>query len=165
MEPTGSGDELRRCGRCGDLKPATDFAWRRRERGQRDNYCRACRADYRHAHYAANRDRYIDNAGRRRRALVRERVTFLVEFLRRHPCADCGEPDPLVLEFDHLGHKHFNISKGLRDRNWDSVLAEIAKCEVVCANCHRRRTATRNGFLRALLTSVPNRSGPMGVAG
>jgi hypothetical protein len=37
----------------------------------------------------------------------------------------------------------------LRDRNWDDVLAEMAKCDVVCANCHRRRTARRGGFLRA----------------
>jgi hypothetical protein len=55
-----------------------------------------------------------------------------------------------VLEFDHLGDKSFNIAKGLRDRGWDALIAEIAKCDVVCANCHRRRTAVRGGFARAL---------------
>ena len=81
--------------------------------------------------------------------MVDERTQYLVAFLREHPCADCGEDDPVVLEFDHLRDKLFGISKGLTDRNWQDVLDEIAKCDVVCANCHRRRTAKRGGFLRA----------------
>jgi hypothetical protein len=80
-----------------------------------------------------------------------ERTAYLVEFFREHPCIDCGEIDPLVLEFDHLGDKNFNIAHGLRDRNWQTVLDEIAKCDVVCANCHRRRTALRAGFARAVV--------------
>ena len=139
----------RSCGRCGELKPVEEFAWRRRARGQRDNYCRPCRAAYKQEHYARNRQRYIDDAQRRRRALVAERTTELLEFLLSHPCADCGEADPLVLEFDHRSDKSFNVSKGLRDHSWPAVLAEIAKCDVVCANCHRRRTARRGGFARA----------------
>lgn len=80
---------------------------------------------------------------------MEERIHFLVTYLREHPCVDCGETDPVVLEFDHLRDKKFAISKGLQDRNWQDVLDEIAKCDVVCANCHRRRTAKRGGFLRA----------------
>ena len=76
-------------------------------------------------------------------------MRFLVEFLRERPCVDCGERDPIVLEFDHLAEKEFAISAGLRGRRWDDVLREIDKCEVVCANCHRRRTAHRGGFARA----------------
>jgi hypothetical protein len=78
-------------------------------------------------------------------------MRFLLEYLRDHPCVDCGESDPLVLEFDHVGEKSFEIGAGLPDRNWDSILREIAKCEVVCANCHRRRTAQRFGTVRAVL--------------
>ena len=92
----------RTCGRCGQDKPISDYAWRRKACGQRDNYCRPCRADYKREHYAAHRERYIADAVR-------------------------------------------------RDRNWDSVLDEIAKCDVVCANCHRRRTALRGGFARAVV--------------
>ena len=55
----------------------------------------------------------------------------------------------LVLEFDHLGDKEFGIGAGFRDRSLQALLNEMAKCEVVCANCHRRRTATRGGYLRA----------------
>jgi hypothetical protein len=141
----------RLCGRCHDLLPIADFAWRRKAREQRDNYCRACRAAYKREHYAAHRERYIANALLRKQAVVAERAAYLIEFFREHPCVDCGETDPLVLEFDHLSDKRFNIAKGVRDRKWRSVLDEIAKCDVVCANCHPRRTALRAGFARAVV--------------
>ena len=89
------------------------------------------------------------NAVRRNNALAAERAAYLVEFFRERGCVDCGEPDPLVLEFDHLGDKKFNIAKGLRNRSWQALRDEIAKCDVVCANCHRRRTARRGRFARA----------------
>jgi hypothetical protein len=101
-----------------------------------------------------NRRRYIDNAQRRKRALAAERASYLIVFFESHPCVDCGERDPLVLEFDRLEDKLFNISQGLRDRAWDAVLDEMKKCDVVCANCHRRRTARRGGYARAAARSV-----------
>jgi hypothetical protein len=146
-------DGLIRCARCGLTKPAADFNWRRRAIGQRDTYCRPCRADYKHEHYAKNRQRYIDNAAARRYRVVHERMVFLVDYFAAHPCVDCGESDPRVLEFDHQRDKTFNIGSGMRDRPWQDVLDEIAKCEVRCANCHRRRTAVRFGFLRGLLAA------------
>jgi hypothetical protein len=71
-----------------------------------------------------------------------------------HPCTDCGESDPVVLEFDHLdaGTKSFNIGQALPHRNWESILEEIEKCEVVCRNCHRRRESRRSGAPRVALT-------------
>lgn len=139
------------CGRCGQRKPASDFAWRRKTRGQRDNYCRPCRAAYKREHYSAHRDRYIANALQRKRTVAEKRAALLIALFSERPCADCGERDPLVLEFDHLKDKRFEIAKGIHDRRWKSVLDEIAKCDVVCANCHRRRTALRAGFARAVV--------------
>jgi len=140
----------KRCSRCRELKPASEFAWHRRGLERRQAYCRSCHAAYRRAHYLANRERHIAAAKRWREALVKERTEFLGAFFRRHPCVDCGQTDPVVLEFDHLGEKAFDISSGIRARNWRAVIAEIGKCEVVCANCHRRRTAVRGGFARAV---------------
>jgi hypothetical protein len=139
-----------RCSVCRELKPAAEFAWHRQALGERDTYCRRCRAAYKRAHYVANRQRYIASATRRRDALVAERMAFLLEFFRWHPCVECGESDPIVLEFDHLGNKDFDIAAGIRRRNWRTVLDEIAKCDVVCANCHRRRTALRARSARAV---------------
>src|SRR5580700_8965893 len=115
-------NELRRCGRCGQVKPLSDFAWRRIHKGQRGNYCRPCHAAYKQEHYAKNRERYVANAARLRNAVLLERTAFLLEFFRRHPCGDCGETDPVILEFDHLGDKEFNIAAGIRVRNWQAVL-------------------------------------------
>ena len=141
-----------RCCRCGSRKPAGEFAWRRKAKGQRDTFCRPCRAAYKREHYLANKQRYIDQARVQKQRLARERTQYLVDYFATHPCVDCGETDPLVLEFDHLRDKRFNIGSALPYRNWMSVLAEIEKCEVVCANCHRRRTSLRQRSVRLVLT-------------
>ena len=126
---------------------------RRRRIAQRDTYCRACRRAYGKEHYAKNRQRYIDQEAVRKSVLAQERTAFLIEYFKDHPCADCGETDPVVLEFDHLRDKAFNIGNSLTSRSWASILEEIAKCQVVCANCHRRRTARRRGTLRMRFTT------------
>jgi hypothetical protein len=68
-------------------------------------------------------------------------------YLITHPCVDCGEIDIRVLEFDHVrGQKTATISRLLaQGRNWSIIDAEIAKCEVRCANCHRIKTFERDG--------------------
>ena len=108
---------------------------------------------YHQRHYAANKERYVEQARRRKQELAVLRTGYLLAYFREHPCADCGETDAVVLEFDHLRDKRFNIGAALPYRNWKSILEEIEKCEVVCANCHRRRTARRRGWLRLQLTA------------
>jgi hypothetical protein len=144
--------QQRKCYRCGESKPVEDFSWRRKKKGQRDTFCRPCRSEYGREHYEAHRQRYIDQAAVSKRKLMLARTKFLIKFFETNPCADCGEADPIVLEFDHLRDKSFDIGPALSRRSWQSILAEMRKCEVVCANCHRRRTARRRGALRALLT-------------
>lgn len=60
-------------------------------------------------------------------------------------CVDCGfNVTPLALQFDHLpGFRKLFVIGAAANRSWESVQAEIAKCEVVCANCHFVRTTTR----------------------
>ena len=140
---------LRRCSRCGEEKSLTDFAWRRKLKGQLDSYCRPCRSAYKKEHYAIHKARYIERAGARKARLGAFHTQLLIEYFKDHPCVDCGETDPLVLEFDHRGHKDFAISRALREKSWSEILREIEKCDVRCANCHRRITAIRGGWIRA----------------
>lgn len=77
---------------------------------------------------------------------------MILAYLLEHPCVDCGESDPVVLDFDHLRDKTKNVTAMLNS-TWPRIRREIEKCEVVCANCHRRRTAARGGFYRALYLS------------
>lgn len=139
---------MKRCGRCGQMKPLEDFAWRRKAKGERHNYCRPCHSAYHREHYLANKQRYIDQAAEHKIKTRLERTGLLLKYFAQHPCTDCGESDPVVLEFDHLRDKSFEIATALCRYSWDKILAEIEKCEVVCSNCHRRRTARRRGALR-----------------
>ena len=74
----------------------------------------------------------------------REKIHAYIMSLKNRPCHDCRNKfHPDAMEFDHCrGEKLFNISKG-KKRPFSDVEAETAKCDVVCANCHRIRTAAR----------------------
>ena len=158
----------KRCARCGETKSSSDFSvgsdGKGKGRKKADCYCRPCRAEYGREHYLRNRQDYIDKAGIRTRRMVEQRMRYVVEYLRQSQCVDCGERDILVLEFDHVRDKEFGIANGIRSRKWESVLEEIKKCDVVCANCHRRRTAKRAGFLRAALADLERQLTLSGVS-
>lgn len=67
----------------------------------------------------------------------------LFDYLSSKRCFDCGENDPIVLEFDHTDRKikFKTIAKMLSGHySWNSIQREINKCEIRCANCHRRKT-------------------------
>jgi hypothetical protein len=70
---------------------------------------------------------------------------YLMAYLLEHPCVLCGEADPVVLDFDHLRDKVWEVTNLARHGGWSRLLAEIEKCRVLCANCHRRQTAQRAG--------------------
>ena len=73
----------------------------------------------------------------------------LVNDLKRGPCTDCGVWfPPYVKDFDHVrGKKVANLARLRTIRALAKILAEVKKCEVVCANCHRLRTHVRlKGF-------------------
>lgn len=68
----------------------------------------------------------------------------LSEIKQSSGCTDCGENNPIVLDFDHIRDKKYNISRMIHDGfSWSSIKKEIEKCQVVCANCHRIRTYNR----------------------
>jgi hypothetical protein len=67
-------------------------------------------------------------------------------YLKAHPCVDCGERNPVVLEFDHLSSKKNMISALVRWGSESRLKAEIEKCEVRCANCHRIKTAIQFSY-------------------
>jgi len=76
------------------------------------------------------------------KALATYRAT--VDPLKAKPCMDCGGSfPPECMDWDHVrGKKLFGVGSGVR-RSIKAVLIEIAKCELVCSNCHRIRTRKR----------------------
>lgn len=135
-------EQLRWCSRCSRQRPESSF---NRFGSDRQWWCRDCFKAY----YAERRAHHR----RRNNALKTQRVleaqSLVLAFVRAHPCLDCGETDPVVLEFDHVGPKRAEISTLVRRGVLETVLVEeMTRCEIVCASCHRRRTAKRQGWQR-----------------
>lgn len=101
-------------------------------------------------HYERNAATIKARSAARNQRITEENRQRLIDYLRAHPCVDCGEGDPLVLEFDHVrGEKEADVSRMLvRRYSWKRILGEIDKCEVRCANCHRRKTIKQFGWYR-----------------
>lgn len=93
-------------------------------------------------HYQKNRKAYIERK-KKRRQKIRAQITAYKE---ERSCTDCGNYfSHYVMDFDHVkGEKKFAISRGPdKGLSFKTILKEIDKCELVCANCHRVRTFTR----------------------
>lgn len=149
MSP-GRNQEAKTCCTCKEVKPLTAFNRLSKAKDGRQPSCRDCHREYHREHW----DEHMAQIRRRKRREVETAQVRLLEYLSTHPCADCGEDDVVVLEFDHLRDKAASVgalvSGGYR---WSRIMEEIKKCEVVCANCHRRRTFTRANSYRIRLAS------------
>lgn len=131
---------FRRCFRCGEGKSESDF---HDSRTGQFSYCAECRRAYDRRYYDERGREARLMRSRARRAGARE---WLDSLRRGVPCADCGEtfPEP-VMHWDHLPGepKVDTVSSLARERSRDVALAEMQKCELVCANCHAIRTSRR----------------------
>jgi hypothetical protein len=105
------------------------------------------KAEYQRRWYERHRARHVANVAARNARVLEAVRARLWAYLLAHPCVDCGETDPLVLDFDHVrGDKVGEICILVGNRRpWPLIEAEIAKCDVRCANCHRRKTALESG--------------------
>lgn len=98
---------------------------------------------YMKAYREAHPDKFTYKAGSHLSHQAKRRA--MLDELKNKPCMDCGGTfPPECMDFDHREGevKLLRIGSQLR-RKWESVLAEIAKCDLVCANCHRIRTKNR----------------------
>lgn len=138
------------CTACHQELPIDQFAPRSGAPGKTISHCRDCKR-------ARQRVTYNNNPIRRKQirsantAKNTSNADYVDTYLETHPCVDCGETDAIVLEFDHVrGKKQGNIADMVRrGMSRKRIEAEIAKCEVRCANCHRRVTAKRAGWRTA----------------
>ena len=141
---------MKQCTKCLESKDEEEFAWKKRDI-RRASVCRKCQNQLAKAHYESNKQYYKDKS-KRNRVSYRERgQKFVIEYLKSHPCVDCGEDDVEVLQFDHIVElmdwraprvAHF-LSQSIA-----RIEKEISKCEVRCANCHVRKTRRALGTLR-----------------
>jgi len=135
---------MKKCSKCKIEKPEALFNFKNKSKGIINSQCKDCTRVQIQQHYLNNKKYYLNKAHKRNEVFRNEINTYIFQYLMRHPCVDCGETDPVVLEFDHTGKKpkikvvsrliRFQVPKS-------EIELEIAKCVVRCANCRRRKTA------------------------
>lgn len=140
----------KQCVACGEIKDETEFPWWSEAEGRRRGTCRACKSEQQKKWYAKKRETHIANVTRNIEQARAEAHQFVREYLATHPCVDCGESNPIVLEFDHVfGQKRMAISQMCtRGYSIPTIALEIEKCVVRCGNCHRRKTSFDRGWFQ-----------------
>ena len=133
-----------KCCKCKEALPREAFGGIKK----RNDYCRPCAYAIDREYKEKNIEKVRRNnsaAGARRYAKNRK---LRDNYLNEHPCIVCGESDVVVLDFDHKDRetKKAQIGDVLGSWSWETIMAEIKKCQVLCANCHRRRTAKQLGW-------------------
>jgi hypothetical protein len=145
----GSMETLKKCSVCKKAKNIEEFSWRWKTLGIRQSACRECRRVQVKKWYSKHKEEHLENVKVRKYKFRQEVRQYVWDYLSAHPCSECGEADPIVLEFHHLRGKDKAVSE-LVGAGWSiqRVQAEIDKCIVLCANCHRRKTMTERGWFR-----------------
>jgi len=138
------------CGRCRTVKPVEEFGLHRGRRSGRQQACRSCRVEVAAASYLSTRDRHNPKRAVWTARNVAANQGWVLGYLSTHPCVDCGLADVRVLEFDHVAGKDAGVSVLIRATTVAKLAAEVARCDVGCANCHRVRTYVRAGSYRQL---------------
>lgn len=111
--------------------------------------CRSCNREYQRTWFSSNRE--IQRARIKANSRKAKKSTYdaINQLKQDSGCVDCKESDPVVLDLDHRDRKlkvlgvSAMISRGY---SLEKILIEVAKCDVRCANCHRRRTASQLGW-------------------
>lgn len=139
---------MKECYRCKVLKDVSEFRKCSRNSDSLDINCKKCKREMDkrtyNNHIIRNRKVIRESVRRKRRATS----LFIIEFLSKHPCIDCGESDIMVLDFDHRGDKVKAVSDLARNSSIKRIRDEMDKCDVRCANCHRRKTMRENNSFK-----------------
>lgn len=142
--------ESKICPKCQEDKPLTEFHRNSKKPDGRQSWCKVCNTASIVKSYKANPKVFKDRSAANKAKIQHK----MFEYLNTHPCIDCGESDPIVLEFDHLEDKKYTISHMVSNSlGWNSIIKEMSKCVVRCANCHRRKTSKEQGNYKHKLIS------------
>jgi hypothetical protein len=138
---------VKECPKCGKELPLSEFGVRKG--GKPQHWCRVCHREYQRAYYEKHKAYYLELQSKRV-----ERNRRLIRQAKNVPCADCGIRYPhYIMDFDHRpGEKkcfNLSIAAGHPRLSQAKIEAEIAKCDVLCSNCHRERTYQRRRARRA----------------
>lgn len=133
---------MKKCNKCQQVKPLNEFNKHAARKDGLQSFCRKCSKTH-YKNYYKNNPAEKERLLKSNKRVNKDKLEWL-RGLKNLPCADCKNIfPPYVMDFDHLGDKEFGIANFCYRYGKKKLLAEIAKCEVVCANCHRIRTYER----------------------
>ena len=129
--------ETKICSKCKSEKPTTEFRWRNKSKGTLHSQCKECEKIRDKIHYkesALRRNSVITTALNQK-----NRNVEIVDEARSCGCKKCGDKRFYVLDFHHRNpeEKVNVIAHMIKSSSADNLIAELAKCDVLCANCHR----------------------------
>ena len=141
-------DEIIHCSKC-DI----EFFRKATNKGRVCNECKKADARARHK-LTPERNAYKRQYAKDKLAVVQNAV---IQYKKNHPCVDCGETRIPTLQFDHRDPATKITAVGVLVRDMkpmEEVFAEIAKCDVRCANCHAVKTAEQLGWYEGIDISL-----------
>lgn len=160
-------EESHQCAKCGLLQPLTNFQFiNYPNRKQRHTICRTCRKKqwvkiarkkwkennrekYKQRRRATNTHKQIKISTNERLTRKRKRtIAWYKEYKSTLCCKLCQESHPACLDFHHRNpeEKTKDVARLVRDRySINTIKIEIAKCDVLCQNCHRHLEAEKRG--------------------
>lgn len=149
---------MKYCPVCKKEKDFSLFGLNKSSNDGYQSYCHSCAREYAQQNYQNKRQYYFDKEKRNKEHYLRWGRNYIWDYLLKHPCIDCGESDPLILEFDHV--------RGIKDKavldmmashvSKERLVAEINKCDIRCCNCHRRKSAFQLGWWRDKWETLPS---------
>ena len=138
----------KKCPHCGRILPVEQFGFKDKAHTKLNSWCSECTKQKSKEIRAANIEKYreLDKAKKAKTYAMKREI---VDSFKSKGCIICGEKETACLDFHHLNpsEKDFQVS-ALNNKGLKTILAEIEKCVILCANCHRK--------LHANLIELPN---------
>lgn len=125
--------ETKVCTKCKLEKPISKFNKCSSKKDGLQSECKQCHNLLYKSYYLTNKDKFRTNSSNRRNNIRQ----FLNE-IKRNGCSICGENDLACLDFHHVRDKKYTISQLIKIENFTKIKAEVEKCIILCANCHRK---------------------------
>lgn len=144
-------DTPKTCSRCKQILDRSLFNKRKSAPDGLQWHCKVCQRACQNAFYARNGGYQgkVKKSAIKIKGIKRDRV---FDILRNSACLHCGESDPTVLTFDHIDRSLKKNEVGTlvsQGYSWETIESEIAKCQILCANCHMRKTSKEMNWHRS----------------
>jgi len=138
------------CTRCKLDKPEQFFSWKNRLKGKKSLWCKSCMSDHQKGLWSRSETRK-SSVTKSTHEKKKRNLQLAWDYLAANPCSNCGEDNPIVLEFHHRdpASKYRTVSYlAGTSCSIEKIILEIGKCDILCSNCHRIVTAKDQGWYK-----------------